>query len=289
MMDQIDAKLTGEGVHIISRPMLAVREVSIEYGLAMPLIGEAKYLPPELLRNAALSEAIIKWYQVTYGDRLKVDPCAGQMVVLLDGDIYALRIPRFFGSVNFVLTREWLADPGISRGPATCNITQLVVGMTSAKASRLSDAALAAIGAGFDLGLPAAYALENTDHKLMFIARGDVRVAIDHLIARDGRFAESKWASLQVAEKVLKAGIDLAGAKFKATHDLADLCRALSDTGLVFDAAAQIAKIQCAPGIRYGDLPCSRDEALAAHHASLEVVSILRNAGAAFTTGLGNA
>ena len=287
MMAQIDFKLTNEGVDIPSRPILAVREVSTKYGLSIPLGGDPTRLPPDLRQNAALSEGINQWYKENYGDRLKENPCPGQIVVLLDGDLYVLRVPRIYGSVNFVLTRQWIPNPGISRGPATANITQLVDEMTSAKAARLSDAALNAIGNAFETAVPAAYTLESTDHNLMFIARGDVEVAVSSLIAREGRNGESKWASLQAAEKVLKAAIDLAGLKFTFTHGLAELCQTLAAAGLTFDASAQVTAIQCKPGIRYGEEPCTRDDALVAHHASLELVNILREAGAKFSLGIG--
>jgi len=44
---------------------------------------------------------------------------------------------------------------------------------------------------------------------------------------------------------------------------------------------------QCKPGIRYGEEPCSRNEALRAHHASLDLVNRLGAAGANFESGLG--
>lgn len=287
MMAQIDLKLINEGAEIPSRPMLAVREVSIKYGLSMPLAGDPTRMTPDLRENAALSEAIKQWYKDNYGDRLKENPCPGRMAIQLDGDLYVLRVPRIFGSVNFVLTRQWIQNPSISRGPATCNITQLVEEMSPARATRLSDTALDAIGNAFETAVPAAYTLESTDHNLMFIARGDVEAAVNGLMARGDRNGESKWASLQAAEKVLKAAIDLAALKYTFTHGLAELCQILADAGLKFDASAQVAAIQCKPGIRYGEESCSRDQALAAHQASLELVNILRNAGAKFSLGIG--
>lgn len=106
-------------------------------------------------------------------------------------------------------------------------------------------------------------------------------------MAHGGRFGEAKWASLQAAEKVLKAAIDRSGAKYRFTHGLSCLCKTLADTGLHFDADNQIAAIQCKPAIRYGEETCTRNEALAAHRASLELVNILREAGAKFELGIG--
>ena len=288
MMAEIDFKLTHDGVDIPSRPILAVREVSLRYKLDMPLGGgDPARLPPNLRQNAALSDAIDRWYKANYGDRLKEDPCPARMAVLLDGDLYTLRVPRIFGSVTFVVSRQWLDNPGISRGQATANIVQLIDGMTSAKAARLSDAALDTIGSAFETVVMAAYTLEGTNHPLAAIALGDAGVAVEALMARSGRYGDAKWASLQVAEKVLKAAIDRAGAVPKPTHNLTTLANALTATGLVFEASAQIAAIQCTPGIRYGDEPCSRDEALAAQQAAYELINILREAGANLALPIG--
>lgn len=98
MMAEIDLKLTNEGIDIPSRPISAVREISLRYGLSMPLGGDPSRLPPELRENAALSEAINQWYMITYGDRLHVNPCLGRMVILLDGDLYILRVPRILAA-----------------------------------------------------------------------------------------------------------------------------------------------------------------------------------------------
>ena len=49
---------------------------------------------------------------------------------------------------------------------------------------------------------------------------------------RNGRYGESKWASLQAAEKTLKAAIALQGKTFKQTHDLQDLATDLTAAGV---------------------------------------------------------
>lgn len=287
LMSEIDRKLTMDGIDIPSRALHAAREVSMRFDLNMPLGGNPARMPPDLRRNAELSEAIHKWYQDNYGDRLNEDPCPGHSVLLLDGDLYTLRVPRIFGSVEFVVTREWLPEPGISRAPVTANVAQLVADMTPSRAARLSDDALRHIAEGFERALPASYILESTNHALMYSARGDVDVAIRSLMERGDRFGASKWASLQATEKVLKAAIELDGAQFPFTHDLATLRAVLADTGITIDADKQIAAIQCTPGIRYGEEACSREQALAAHHAQLELVNLLYRAGAKFEFGIG--
>jgi hypothetical protein len=287
MMAQIDFKLTQDGVDIPGRSMLAVREVSLRYNLSIPLGGDPARLPRELAENLALSNAIMSWYDNIYGDRQKIDFCPGRTVVEVDGDLYVMRIPRAFGSARYVVGRNWLDTPDITRGPVKRNVVQLLEDMTPAKAARLSAMALDSIAAAFETALPASYTLENTSHDLMRIARGDVDVAVSSLMVRHGRYGESKWASLQAAEKIFKAAIELAGGKYTFTHVLVELEKMLAATGLVFDARVQIVAIQCQPAIRYGKEPCTRAEVLAAHQASLELVNILRDAGAKFELGIG--
>lgn len=47
------------------------------------------------------------------------------------------------------------------------------------------------------------------------------------------------------------------------------LCKTLAAAGLAFNDDAQVAAIQCKPGIGYGEEPCTCDETLAAHRTSL--------------------
>jgi HEPN domain-containing protein len=121
----------------------------------------------------------------------------------------------------------------------------------------------------------------------MRIAKGDVATAISNLMARPGRFGESKWASLQAAEKVLKAAIELAGGNFGKVHDLEKLFAQLAAVGTRVDPKPYADAIQCKPGIRYGEEACTLDEALDAHRRSLDLVNALRDAGAKFNLGLG--
>lgn len=287
-MREVDAKLKSGNMDIEDRPIHAVGEVSTRLGgITIPMGGSSDWLPPEVKRNAPLGDAIHRWYDETYGDRLKVDMCPGRAVVLVDGDLYVLRVPRMFGSVEFVVSRDFIPETGIGRGPTKCNVVQLLENMRPGKADALSDAAMQAIVSAFETALPAAYTLECTDHELMAIARTDVQVAVVNLMDQHHSFGASKWASLQAAEKVLKAAIALKGAQFKKSHHLSGLCKHLEDLGVTFDHAQLIADIQCSPDIRYGNEPCTRDQALAAHRASLELVNRLRDAGAGFELGLG--
>ncbi len=224
----------------------------------------------------------------TYADRLKIDFNVGRTVVRLDGDLHRVKVPQIYGHVRFVMSRAFSAAPRIQQGPAICNLVQLVEGLTRAKAALLSDDALRNLDDGFDRALHAAYTLASTDHHLKASARGDVVTAVTNLMARDERFGAAKWGSLQAAEKVMKAAIELHGGSFKFTHELGKLSDSINKAGIPFDDPVLLQAIQCSPAIRYGDEPCTQDEALVAHHASLTLVNRLRDAGAKFVLGFGD-
>lgn len=287
MMLEIDARLGREGHAIEDRPILAGREVSLLHDVPIP-IGqiEPERLPPDVAPYATLGAAIIRWYHESYGDRLKVDMKPGRVVLRLDSDLYALGIPRVFGKVAFGVSRDFLPKRTSFSGPGEYNIIQLVEHMTAAKAARLSDADLQAAEHAFLLGLRAAYTLEATPHALMSSAQADVATAVTALMDRHDRSGESKWASLQAAEKTLKAAIALKGETFAFTHDLTKLASSLAALGVAIDIQHLLDAIQCTPGIRYGEETCTQAEALEAHQASLALVNALGEAGVGFETGI---
>jgi hypothetical protein len=257
LMGEVDAKLTADGVDIASRPMLAMREVGLKYGVPIPIAGDFARLPPDLAPYAPVSRAINKWYQEHYADRLKIDPCPGKTVVRLDGDLYTLRVPLMFGTTRFVTSQRFLPPPRLGPGPAICNMLQLVDDLTEAKALRLSVAAIKEVNDATLRAIRAIWTLSSTPHELMNIARGDVAVAVSNLMERHGRFGESKWASLQAAEKTLKAAIALAGASFGKVHELERLFAQLATLGINVDPKPFVDAIQCKPGIRYGEETCT--------------------------------
>lgn len=112
MMSEIDRKLSIDGKAIPSRPLLAAMEVSLKYGVDIPLGGAGDRLPHDLQKYTPLSDAIRNWYDETYGNRLKEDPCSGRTVLELDRDLYVLRIPRIFGGEpRWVISRTFLDLP----------------------------------------------------------------------------------------------------------------------------------------------------------------------------------
>jgi hypothetical protein len=211
------------------------------------------------------------------------------MVIKVDGDLYVLRFPRIHGEAQPVISRQFIKAPEVGKDmPPIFNVLRLIEDLTPAKAATLSEDTLRSISADFELGLHALYALEASQGQdLIRIACGDIEMAVNNLMDRAQRNGEAKWASLQAAEKVLKAALALEGAEFEKSHGLSRLSEKLHDLGIQFNSKPLTDVIQCKPGIRYGDETCTRDEALAAHRASLQLVLELINAGAKLRPGLG--
>lgn len=289
MMREIDAEFVRNGLPIPNRPIHAVMAVGKRFKISMPLSSLPTGAPPEFQQYALLSKNIHGWYESIYGDRLKMNFSPGTIVLTIEGDLYLLSLPRILGAVRFVAIRQFLKrDSIVTRGLATCNILQLIETLTPAKAATLSDQTLDYITRIFNLAMESHDLLEaSQDHGLIRIARGDIQTAVNNLMDRGDRFGESKWASLQAAEKVLKATIELEGAKFRFGHELMIFCEQLEGLGITCDWTPLISKIQCGAGIRYGKTICSREEAVEAHHASLALVVALKGSGAKFKRGLG--
>jgi hypothetical protein len=238
LMTQVDHQLVSNGVDIPSRPIFAMMEVSKKFKIQLRGGPRTKHSTPQEIEEIVYAEAIHQWYERNYKSRLNESRGPLRTVLLVDGDLYSLQIPWQIGKIEYLSTRQWLPNPGISRSPVTINVVQLLEGITPARAQRLSDKALKEAWRAFDTAFPAAYTLTATDHKLMYIARGDVETAVSNLMAMEQRYGEARWASLQAAEKIMKSAIDLAGARFKQTHDLNELYKQLTETGLEFNAEA---------------------------------------------------
>ena len=279
LMAQIELQLVADGIDIPSRPIFAMMQVSKQFKIQLRGGPQTELSTPQEIQEIEYAEAIHRWYEQNYNIRLNESKGPLRTALLVDGDLYSLNIPWQIGHVRYISTREWLPNPRISGRPVTANVVQFLQEITPARAKRLSDKSLKEIAGAFEIAYPAAYTLTRSSHKLISIARGDIETAVANLMAIEQRYGESRWASLQAAEKIMKAAIELKGGKFRHTHILQELYDQLAGAGISFDAKSQIANLQCSPGIRYGEDTSTRAQALLAHRSSLELVNSIRNAG----------
>ena len=190
--------------------------------------------PPELRRYGRLSNKVHEWFKATYGDRLNIDLSPGRMVVNVDNDLYLLRYPRFWGCGEFVFSRRFFPKGRLELNkPFRINVVELIESMTEPKARLISPAAFQSIFDWFPIGLRVFYDLEtNSDIELLRIARSDIDTAVDKLMNRGNRYADSKWSSLQAVEKCLKAAISLGNNNYKWEHGLRELAKQLAGSGI---------------------------------------------------------
>ena len=289
LMQVIDRELSDTGYDIPRRPLAAVAKVSDRFGMPLPLAKPPQHAERALHDNWPVSQRIRQWYDQRYGDRIKVDWTLGRVIVQIDRDLWSLRVPRIFGSAHFIVSRTPIGrtDPTSHQGPARCNVVELIDNMTASRMQSLTDLELRTIFENAFLGIEAFSVLEaSSGNDLVESARGDFSVAATLLMSTPARYGESKWASLQAGEKIVKATIALSGSKFSHTHNLAKLARELNESGIHGDLTPFVVSIQCSAGIRYGEEPCSQDEAVAAHHASLGLVKALLDAESGLQSNL---
>lgn len=288
MMREIDRDLSAEAVDIPGRPLRAIVEVSKRYSLSLPLVEPVPGAPAELHEAWPIADRVQRWYEHNYGERLKVDWSPGRMAILIEEDLWVLRFPRIYGSVQFTVSRTIASDSGPSpSGAVLYNVVDAVEDLPEARVAALPDNELEHIHEKFMLGLQAFGILEgSSDLALMQNARADVASSLNQLIGSHPDYGLAKWSSLQASEKVLKAAIRGTGQEPAKTHDLEKLSRQAENAGIENKWRHLVRYIQCTPSIRYGDEPCDRDDALRAHHAALAILIELYRGGAGFTSNL---
>lgn len=285
----IDRRLASAHVAIPWRPTTALGEVSKQFSLPLPVTEPRNGSKHESAELWPISARIFDWYEKRYGDRLKLDFSPGRMVVLVEEDLWVLRLPRIYGSAEIVVSREIQPRQSDPKGrPLRFNVVEALEEMPQHRVAALQDAELAHIHEKFILGMQAFSVLEGTasQHELIRSALADVAAAVEHLMATPPQFGLSKWSSLQASEKALKAAIELAGGAYSSTHVLSTLTKQAVASGIINRWNDLIPHIQCSPGIRYGDEKCDRDDAVRAHYASLAIMVLLQECGARFESSM---
>jgi hypothetical protein len=259
-MRAIDAEMRADDVPIPARQIDGARRYAIKYCPGMVILGPGQ---------TALSRKVMDWFSARYGERLSIDPSAGHFVTEIDGDFFRVAPPKFWGMVKFFIDKDLSEyDRGGLDRPVTYNVLESVANLTKQMSSTLTEASVRNIYRDFIFGLRATSFLEeNGKVELIDKARGDLATAVNQLLAHPIRSGESKWASLQAAEKLLKATIEAHGGKFEKVHKLLELAKDLGRLGIGCNAAVHLPKIQCSPGIRYGEEECTPREAFDAHKA----------------------
>ncbi len=279
LMSQIDRELAKQKFDIPKRPIRALGIISTRFGIPLPLGQPMPGTFHELSKYWPISKRVKKWYENRYGDRLKMDFSLGRMAFMIDEDIWVFRFRRFYGSGKFVSSKTIKSERiGTDGKPFTCNILDCIESLPDGFRMSLSDSQLVMLGKYFHFGLDVFSSLEMlSGNDLIMSAKADISTSIDHLFTRQPQYGLSKWSSLQAAEKLLKATIEMRGGNYSKTHKLKTLVEEVKKCGLGLDVSIIIAEIQCTPAIRYGQEQCSKSDAIRAHHAVFKLATAIIN------------
>lgn len=251
-MAGLDSCLKAENVAVHVRPFLAVSKASTDLKILIAF-------------DDPLAERIRGWFERMYGDRLRAELTLGRSVVAILGDPYPVRLPVTYGAHH--------ADP-----------IGWVEGLTETMLQRLGEDGAAPVRLKL-LQLRRGYNLKSF---LPAEARSwaDVENAVRSILGRPPNYGISRFSSLQAAEKVLKAFIRAHGGKPPTGgpkgHDLEHL-RQMAEALAIPDLAQRridipatlVAPIICTASVRYPGDASTLEEAVAAHHASVELCAFL--------------
>jgi hypothetical protein len=241
-MDRLDRLLLSEKVPVPGRPIHALRRIAMARGVALILGG------PE---RSPTADAVSRWYDEQYGDRLKVDPSPGRAVILVRCDPLVIRLPLIIG--------QW---DGIA------DVTKLLPGLTQPMFASLSEGEMQDIVAALPWMQQRFAAIETLPSAI----RANLETAIMQMTSQSPHFGESRWGSLQFAEKTLKHFLRSKKRTPSNTHDLAALLRRCEAAELPRGMQIILSMIQCDAGVRYAE-DSTLDDALAAHHASIDLAA----------------
>lgn len=272
LMREIDSALSAEGIRMPHRPMRAIIEIGKRYSIPIPIAGRRDAAMPGK-ENWQLTDRVFGWYDLRYGESLKIDPSRGRFFTEIYGDLWIVRIPLVLGSGVFYASAILDTDKQHGR----YNIADFIDNFTDELRRSLTQPQEAFLINQFRIAfdvLP--WMEEQSSDSLYKSALADIEASVDSATRQRHDFGLSKWSSLQATEKTLKAAIYDVGGEFSNTHSLRKLIEEATRFGLTLNMESDVEHIQCGPGIRYGDERCDMRGALNAHLAMLRVLWVVK-------------
>lgn len=286
LMDQIDRELNRDGYLFHQRPMHAFSRLirKIDPKGSFP-ISRSTSLDIDDFSNTALFDQVHTWYEEKYGDRIKIHMGPGSYVLVIKDEPWKVDFPLIFGQISFTIDsdlskkdRHVIGSTG--KKIPSVNILSHVENMTVKVASSLSASECESILREYMFALNAVQHMRDLKAApYMEQAVNDYDMAVKNLFYKYPDYNNSKWSSLQFAEKTLKSKLESNGIPFKRNHNLADLSKKLE--ALVPTVPRKILdNIQCSAGVRYGEERVVKHEAISALQSALALYSQVFEASA---------
>lgn len=281
-MAAIDRALNDEGLKPFQRPLhigLKLWDAFGWEGLAFP--------PKEIADQPGFDGDVLmakayRWYEETYGDKLKGDFAYGFVPTRLGNALWRVRFGLIYSSVQLFVDRN-LKNQGVqlgSRGAgASLNVLCAVERLPQGLVDRLPDKALREYFEFYCLmytNLQWRESLPHTD--LLSMARADYDESTASVLG--GRYGQARWAAQQAVEKTLKGILTIAGTQYPTGgingHNLRFIGSLLETRHAITINPAILDLAVCSAKVRYAEEPSSEEQALAANHAVLCVLEQIR-------------
>lgn len=265
LIESVDSEMRQENVPMHARPVQAVIRIGKRLKIQLMIA------PPD-----ETAKLIYDWFNNKYGNRLKIDFSPGELAFLIRNDLFRFKFPKIWGQVA---VEADVSDFGKRKKSSEFTETHLkinpldfIIDFTETYAKSLTPSELEEISRLFKWGIES-FEFIRTVSNITFVkeALGDLHSSVTYLFSNPTQYGQSKWASLQATEKLLKAYIKRRGHEPKRNHNLQELVDRASSLGLVKFRTDVIEKIQCKADVRYGAVSVSLFEAIEAHHASLNI------------------
>lgn len=280
-IETIDSELIQEDIPIHQRPMQALIKFRKLFNIKESIkIRDYKNYPRDNFSAKYIPSHINDWYEKRYGDRLKVHFGPGNYLIVIKGEPWKVVLPMCYGRVKFFvdsnLSKRELTPAELNwQQIASINVLCHIENFTQDMASSLTPDEKTYIIREYLSGLNILQTLQSmTQDLLLKQAKNDYDMALDNIFSKIPNFANAKWSILQFSEKLIKSVINKSGTSFKYTHDLMKLSEQVAILGKTIPSTL-IERIQCSPGVRYGEIAVGKSEAVESIKASMSLFNIL--------------
>ncbi|TPN28360.1 HEPN domain-containing protein [Mesorhizobium sp. B2-3-3] len=195
----------------------------------------------------------------------------------IDGDLFLLRVMRIWGQMHFEINPARLAFKYRRVGkdwPPKGNVLQEVDALTQAYADSIPAQQYDGISDQFWRAMLASSEM-FTHHQTPLVAEASVDLDAGVKALLDGiSYGHARWCFEQAAEKCVKAVLQWQTITYpKRGHSLEKLIKLSPQLVGCNLPAKTIDDASCSPEARYGEIATSRDDALSAYTAMLEIVA----------------
>lgn len=281
VMKSIDAALSLKGVPIHARSTHAGCQISRSYGIDF-IVAPAPF--PSIkgrYDSLTMCSHVQKWYKDRYGDRVNIPFDDRRVVIVIKNELWCLTLPIVFGHFTAVCDpdlEKYKGSPSITidSTPVFINVLNCIKHMTEETGKSLSEEDQRDILKFFVHSLDLIQGIWDVkDKPYIKEAIADFQSSVNLLIGQPPHYGQSKWASLQMVEKFIKSYLRIKTIPFPKNHNLEGLAALAVTHGLNAIDSHVLHQVACGAGVRYGEVPVLRDEAVKAHHASICICTAL--------------